>query len=92
MMGLTPQQAACLRFIHGYQRAHNGISPSLEEIGAGMGRSKAGVHRLLTMLESRRAIKRLYGRWRAIKITAPVAVPTIKGMPLYFVPIGEAGR
>lgn len=47
----------------------DGCSPTFEEIMAHTGlKSKSNVHRLLTSLEERGYIRRLYGRARAIEV------------------------
>lgn len=94
MISLTPQQAALLRFIRGYQLANGGISPSYGDCGRGMGiSSKSSIHRLLTGLEERGAIRRLRDRQRAIKVLRPTAIPMVGSSPLYAVPmVAHAGR
>lgn len=83
----TPQQAALLRFVRGYQLAHGGVSPSLAECAAGIGTvSRSSAQRILVSLERLGAIRRLPNRRRAIDILAPVAVPSIGGAPLFVVP------
>jgi repressor LexA len=66
MMGLTPQQRACLDAIEAYNE-RSGTMPTLEELRVDLGMpSKTGVARLLEQLEDRGAIMRLRGRARAI--------------------------
>ncbi|WP_072379835.1 LexA family transcriptional regulator [Novosphingobium sp. NDB2Meth1] len=88
MMGLTEQQAALLRFIAGYQAAHGGVSPTMQECARGIGcRSKSAIVALLDRMEERGAISRLRYRDRAIKLLTPVTVPSINGTPLYAAPM-----
>ena len=48
---------------------NNGISPSFDEMRIGVGlRSKSGVHRLVTSLNERGYIRRLYHRARSIEV------------------------
>lgn len=70
MMPAPPlrRQNDCLRFI---QRTmdERGLAPSYDEIGAALGlASKSGVHRLVTGLEDRGAIRRIPGKPRAMEI------------------------
>lgn len=69
--GLTEMQADCLRYIVDHQRAHDGITPSFEEIRAALDLgSRSGVMRLLDALEERGRISRLAHRARSITIIA----------------------
>ena len=91
MMSATPRQLDLLRFIHGYQLAHGGVSPTLDECGAGIGlKARSGVHRLICGLQERGYLRTLPGRARAMAVIAPPAIPTIAGTPLYVVPLGVA--
>lgn len=87
--GLTPRQMELLRFIRGYQLAHGGVSPTLRECAAGIGRSsKSSVHLMLSEMERHGVIRRLPCRPRAIDILLdPVAVPVpmLASAPLYAV-------
>lgn len=68
MMGLTQNQARCLRFLEDYIREHQG-APTFGEIAGGIGvKSKASVARLIGGLEERGRIRRIPGRMRAIEI------------------------
>lgn len=84
----TQRQLDLLRFIAGYQRAHDGVSPSLTECAAGIGvAQKSGIFRLLTSLEERALIQRMYRRERAMKLLVAVPIPTTPdGAALYAVP------
>ncbi|MEQ8226697.1 MAG: hypothetical protein RIA64_01325 [Rhodospirillales bacterium] len=71
-ISLTEQQHRLLTFIKGYLSDHGGRGPSFEDMKAAMGlRSKAGVHRLLTGLETRGYIRRHHGLARAIEVIDP---------------------
>lgn len=87
MIGLTHRQADLLRFIAGYQIAHGGVSPCFREMRAAMGGvGPSAMHRMLTALEVRVAIRRLPRQARAIEIVAMPAVPMFRGRPLFVVP------
>ena len=82
------RQQDLLRFIHGYQLAHGGVSPSQSECARGLGlASKHSVHRMLGELEERGLIRRQPARARAIEVLAPPALPMLGGVPLYAVPL-----
>jgi repressor LexA len=67
-LGLTPRQNACLAAIRAH-RDEEGTMPSLSELQTRLQlASRSGVHRLLTQLEMRGAIRRASGRARAIQI------------------------
>lgn len=82
------RQTALLRFIAGYQRHHDGVSPTLQECADALGLGgKAQVQQLLIRLEDRGLIRRIRSRARAIELLAAVAVPTLPdGAPLHEVP------
>ena len=81
----TPRQQALLRFIIGYQEAHEGVSPSYREMGTGIVRSHVAAFKLSCSLEERGLIRRLPIRARAIEVLHPVAIPrSPSGEPLYF--------
>jgi len=66
---LTRRQRDILAYIAAYLDANNGVSPSFDEIRSFFGIASRGViHRHLTALEERGAIRRLKGRARAIEI------------------------
>ena len=93
MISLTPPQLALLRFIAGYQAAHGGISPTLQECARALGYPmRSGVHPLLCRLEERGAICRVREHKRAIEVLVPVAIPSVGGTPLYAVPMVEQAR
>lgn len=84
----TVVQREVLRFICGYQLAHDGVSPSLAEIREGCGyckSSKSQVSRVLASLEQRGWIRRLKRRARAIEVLVPLPVPGWPSRPLYAV-------
>ena len=86
-LSLTAQQLQLLRFIAGYQAAHGGVSPCLRECAIALGgKAKSSVHRLVTGLEERGAIRRRAGKHCAIEILEMPAIPTIDGLPLFAVP------
>jgi SOS-response transcriptional repressor LexA len=86
---LTQRQRDTLRFIQGYQEAHQGVSPTCAIIRDGLGlagTSKSAAQRLLTQLEARGHIRRLFGRQQAIEVLCPVSIPRAPdGAPLYSV-------
>lgn len=68
---MTPLQHRLIRFIRGYQKATEGMSPSLEEMAVGLGYAsgtKSSVHRLLVQLEQAGKIIRPKGSRRNITI------------------------
>lgn len=68
MMGLTRSMSDCLGFIESYL-AENGVTPSMQEMTDHLGlRSKSSVDRILTSLEDRGFIRRLYRRARSIEL------------------------
>lgn len=84
----TARQADALRFIHGYQLAHGGVSPSFSEIRDALGlAAKSCVFRLLDGLVERGHIRRRACRQRAIEVLVPPAIPLAPdGAPLFAVP------
>ena len=84
----TQRQLDLLRFIAGYQRAHDGVSPSFRECSAGIGaKGRSTASRLLVGLEERGLIRRLTMRHRAIELLVEVPIPTTPdGAALYAVP------
>ena len=68
MTSLTPRQSDTLAFIAAFQ-AERGFGPSYREIAKGIGLESVGrVHRLVTCLEERGAIRRLPHRARSIEV------------------------
>ncbi len=75
-----------LRYIHGYQLAHGGVSPTMRECAKALGISRgSNVFKLMNRLQHAGMIRRLPNKVRAIEILEPPAIPTIAGSPLYFV-------
>lgn len=91
MISPTKRQMAILRFIRGYQLAHNGVSPSFELIAEATGRaSKSRIGDALFRLEVLGLIRRLPNRARAIEVLHPPAIPRDpQGEPLYWVEVGK---
>lgn len=83
------RQMQLLRYVRGYQLAF-GYSPSFAEMARGLGyssKAKGAVWLLLSELERRGLIRRLYNRSRAIELIARPAVPLAPdGAPLFAVP------
>lgn len=77
MIGLTSKQSQLLRFIKD-RMANGGVSPSFEEMRAGIDvASKSAISRLITALEERGHIRRMHFRDRAIELVDPLeSVPT----------------
>lgn len=68
MMSHTQRQGELLAYIKSYM-AEKGFAPSTDEMTAHLGlASKSGVHRMLTGLEERGLIRRIFGRARAIEV------------------------
>jgi len=84
---LTAGQMALLRYIHGYQLATGGVSPSLGECARALGKAKTLIFDRLGALERKGAIKRLPFRNRGIEVLTPPSIPMIDGAPLYAVPV-----
>jgi SOS-response transcriptional repressor LexA len=79
-----------LRFIHGYQIAHHGVSPTRQEIADALGIGKTSAWRLVTRLEKRGLLRTLPNRDRAIEVLHPPAIPrSPDGEPLFFVSIEQ---
>jgi repressor LexA len=75
---LTKSQRKCLLFIQDYIHASGGVAPSFIDIMAALKlRNRSNVHRLLTVLEERGAIRRLPHRARAMEVLQPVAYKTM---------------
>lgn len=75
---MTPLQHRALRFIRGYQKATDGISPTLAEIAVGLGYGEGrapSAHRVVVQLERAGRIVRPKGGRRDITIveTNPLA-------------------
>lgn len=90
MFSPTPRQLDLLRFIAGYQAAHDGRSPSFVECRIGIGVvSKSNLTRMMAGLESRGLIRRHPARGRAtrpIELLMLPAIPTAPdGAPLHAV-------
>jgi hypothetical protein len=77
---LTAGQMALLRYIHGYQLANGGISPTLQECATATGVSKTLIFDRLRALECKGVIKRLPFRNRGIDMLMP-SIPTIERCP-----------
>lgn len=92
MVSVTRRQREILRFIAGYQEAHDGISPAHTDICAGLGYTSASVvNRFLQGLQERGMIHRLRHRNRAIRVLEHVSIPRAPdGAPLYFIPLDRA--
>ncbi len=86
---LTPQQKKLLEFLSA--RAAVGATPSFEEMMTAMElKSKSGVHRLITGLEERGYIKRLFNKARAIEILRP-ALDSLKAVAAEFIQVPRYG-
>lgn len=69
MDGLTPKQAAGLKFIRDYMASHSGIAPSYDEIAVALHyTNRSQPHAVITALERRGYITRDPGRHRSIKL------------------------
>lgn len=87
----TPRQLETLRFIRGFQLAHEGRSPTLLQMVKGLAlHGRSGAHRLVAGLRERGLVRLRGGNPRDIEVLIPVAVPkSADGAPLFFVPIGQ---
>jgi repressor LexA len=71
MMGLTQAQNDMLEFLR-ERLAATGIAPTYAEMRVRLGyNSNSPIHQILTSLEARGAIRRMFRRPRAIEIIAP---------------------
>jgi SOS-response transcriptional repressor LexA len=73
---LTPRERDCLVAIQQYAAEHK-IAPSLEDLMVRLDCSKTRVHSLLSLLESRGAIRRRFGARRAIEVVRPLPAAQI---------------
>ncbi len=91
-LSATRKQKALLRYIAGYQEAHDGVSPSFAECQKAIGASsKSAISRLMLGLAERGHIRRLRERARAIEIIAAPTIPRAPdGAPLFVVPMFHA--
>lgn len=91
-LSATGKQKALLRYIAGYQEAHDGVSPSFAECQKAIGASsKSVISRLMIGLAERGHIRRLRERARAIEIIAAPTIPRAPdGAPLFVVPMFHA--
>lgn len=66
--GLTPKQAELLEFIE--DCTENGCAPSYDEMALAMGvSSRSRIHWLVSQLEERGHVKKMYGRARSVVLT-----------------------
>lgn len=66
--GLTPCQRDLLGYLQRYEKQH-GYTPSYEEMRVALGYgSKSRVHALVVGLEERKAIQRMPGQARSIRV------------------------
>jgi repressor LexA len=97
-MALTRRQREVLDVIRGFI-VKRGYSPSLEEIGAGLGLSSvATVHKHVTLLVEKGYVRRTWNQNRSIELTEPDTSATVRlplsgeiaaGQPLEAVPTDE---
>lgn len=90
MMRRAPSPATAddvLRYVAGYLEAHDGISPSYQDICDALRmNSKSNVDRKMDELGGRGLMARRWHRVRCLELLEPVAVPRAPdGAPLYFV-------
>lgn len=86
MNALTAKQRELLDFLKSYSAEHERM-PSFDEMRRALGlASKSGIHRILTALEERGFIRRLYHKARCIEM---VEEPTLPGLTLHAAPVGE---
>lgn len=70
MMGLTPKQLECFRFIAGYIR-DKGCSPTFDEVCEAMGSSsRSSAHRLIHALIERGWLRQKHGAKRSLEVIA----------------------
>jgi SOS-response transcriptional repressor LexA len=91
-MSPSERQLALLRYVHGYQLAHDGETPSYQHCARILGiASKSGVHRLVHGLQDRGLVRVIPGRPASIAILDAPPIPNIGGAPLHAVclPLSE---
>ena len=72
---LTARQHDLFAFLRDYQREHDGVSPTFEEMAKGLQlKGKSGIHAMLEKLEERGLIRRLRHSARAIEILKPTSL------------------
>ncbi|WP_221938825.1 LexA family transcriptional regulator [Mycobacterium sp. KBS0706] len=77
-MGLTPNQADCMRVIQELMDL-SGVCPSYQELADELDlRSKGAIHRLITKLIERGHLRRQPHHSRALEILRRVPMPTIE--------------
>jgi SOS-response transcriptional repressor LexA len=68
---VTPRQRTVLNFVAEYQRANDGVTPSMAEIAVGIGlsaKSKGAIHQTIVELERQGRIERGWQRARSITL------------------------
>jgi SOS-response transcriptional repressor LexA len=75
---MTPREGKALTFITDYIRAHRGVSPTFDEIGAALGiKGRGAVHALVGSLESQGFISRAANKARSLQLLNRLAGFTI---------------
>jgi len=89
MRDLEIKAQRVLQFIAGHLEAHDGISPTYEQIGDFLGSgSKGHASRYVSALKQAGAISTLERRARSFSVNAPVTIPRAPdGEPLYFIEV-----
>lgn len=70
MMGLTPRQAECLKFLRDRQRAGK-VPPTYQEMADHFGIVKSNVHRMIHALMERGYVQQLPNRHQSIMVIEP---------------------
>lgn len=79
---LTKKQRDLLIYINDYIGAHDGSSPSFEEMKDALNlKSKSGIHRLIEALEERGFISRLANKARALEVKKLPEAAQLKNAP-----------
>jgi repressor LexA len=75
---LTPRQAELRRFIASYMAAHD-IAPTYREMATGIGAvSNSSIHRLLTGMEQRGAVRWVHGSARSLELVSKTALEALQ--------------
>ncbi|WP_068092694.1 LexA family protein [Novosphingobium rosa] len=82
------QQIAVVIYIRGYQRAHDGLVPTVSEIAKGLQMSRSHIHGLIDACVACGWLERLPRRARGLRVLVDLPVPTAPdGAPLHFIPV-----
>lgn len=88
----SPEQLRVLCFIHGYQLANKGATPTVAHVAASLEISKAAAFESIHALKEIGALRvRSSADTLAMDVLMKPTIPMINGAPLYAVAAGSAG-